>query len=74
LETIADYDRIVVMNEGQVAEYDSPYELLQRTDGLFRALVDQLGPEVRASFQKTTSMRHEAAYSAVAAEHEERIQ
>lgn len=54
LETIADYDRIVVMNAGQVAEYASPHELLQRSDGLFRGLVDQLGPEVRGLFEKTT--------------------
>lgn len=57
LETIADYDRIVVMNEGHVAEYASPYELLQQRDGLFRALIDQLGPELRASFEKTARRR-----------------
>ena len=59
LETIADYDRIVVMNAGQVAEYASAHDLLQHKEGLFRGLVDQLGPEVRASFEKTTSLAAE---------------
>ena len=61
LETIADYDRIVVMQAGQVAEYASPHELLQRTGGLFRGLVDQLGPEVRGSFERMALMRHSSS-------------
>lgn len=28
LNTIADYDKILVMNNGKVAEYDSPFKLL----------------------------------------------
>ena len=56
LETIADYDRVVVMHEGRVAEYASPRDLLRRPGGLFRGMVDQLGPELRASFEKTTSL------------------
>lgn len=61
LETIADYDRIVVMHAGQVAEYASPHELLQRPDGMFRGLVDHLGPAVRASFEHIALLRHEAS-------------
>ena len=57
LETIADYYRIVVMQ----AEYASPHELLQRTGGLFRGLVDQLGPEVRGSFERMALMRHSSS-------------
>jgi ABC-type transport system involved in cytochrome bd biosynthesis fused ATPase/permease subunit len=61
LETIADYDRVVVMRDGRVAEYDAPHALLQREAGLFRGLVDQLGPEIRASFVKTALARAHAA-------------
>ena len=50
LETIADYDIIVVMDAGHVAESGSPYELLQQSDGMFKSLVDGLGPEKRQEF------------------------
>ena len=49
LETIADYDKIVVMDHGSVAEVGSPHELLQQ-DGYFKGLIDELGPEKRAEF------------------------
>lgn len=45
LETIIDYDRILVMDAGRVAEFDSPSALLRKTDGLFSKMVDSLGPD-----------------------------
>ena len=39
LNTIIDYDRILVMDKGQLVEYDPPYELLGREDGAFAELV-----------------------------------
>jgi len=39
LETIADSDRIVVMEQGRVVEFDSPATLLTRPDGHFAALM-----------------------------------
>ena len=48
LETIADSDLIFVMNDGQLAEQGPPGELLEVEGGLFRALVDELGPERKA--------------------------
>lgn len=36
-----DYDRIVVMDNGRVAEVGRPAELLTRPDGLFAALVKE---------------------------------
>lgn len=54
LETIADYDTIVVMDQGLVAEQGAPLELLQREDGLFRHLVDELGDERKESFLQLT--------------------
>ncbi len=59
LETIADYDRIVVMNAGQVAEYGSLQELLEIESGQFRSLVDELGPEVKAQFLETAKKRYD---------------
>lgn len=42
LSTIADFDRILVMSEGQAVEYDSPRELLLK-QGLFWEMVGQSG-------------------------------
>ena len=39
LDTIADCDRILVMNDGLASEFDSSANLLNRKDSLYRALV-----------------------------------
>ena len=39
IETIVDSDYILVMNNGSVAEFAPPDELLKRENGLFTALV-----------------------------------
>jgi ABC-type multidrug transport system fused ATPase/permease subunit len=44
LNTIMDYDLILVMDSGQAAEFGSPAELLER-QGLFTELVNATGPE-----------------------------
>ncbi len=36
-----DYDKVLVLGEGAVLEYDSPYELLQLKDGHLRAMVNK---------------------------------
>jgi ATP-binding cassette subfamily C (CFTR/MRP) protein 1 len=41
LNTIMDSDRVLVLDEGRVAEFDSPAALLQKDDGHFRALVEK---------------------------------
>ena len=43
LSTIIGYDRIVVMNDGKVAEYDSPLALFDRPDSIFRGMCDRSG-------------------------------
>lgn len=42
IETIADYDKILVMDKGRVAEQGSPFELLQKK-GLFYRIVQDTG-------------------------------
>ncbi len=44
LPTIIDYDKVLVMDRGRVAEYDEPHVLLQRAS-LFSNLVDSTGSE-----------------------------
>lgn len=45
LDTIIDFDRILVMDRGRAAEFDTPANLLRRQDGIFADLVAQTGEE-----------------------------
>ncbi|ODN79695.1 hypothetical protein L202_03623 [Cryptococcus amylolentus CBS 6039] len=41
LQTVAYYDRILVMDAGKVAEFDSPLDLFDESESIFRALCDK---------------------------------
>ena len=41
IHTIADSDRIMVLSEGNIAEFDSPQNLLQTPGSHYRALVQE---------------------------------
>ncbi|KAJ8983672.1 hypothetical protein NQ317_003459 [Molorchus minor] len=43
LHTIMDSDKVLIMDAGQVAEFDHPHILLQNTEGVFSKLVYQTG-------------------------------
>lgn len=43
LNTIMDSDKVLVMNEGQVLEFDHPYILLQNEQSLFNNMVEETG-------------------------------
>ncbi|PIA14757.1 hypothetical protein COEREDRAFT_93717 [Coemansia reversa NRRL 1564] len=43
LRTVIDYDRILVLDKGKVAEFDTPHALLQRSDGIFRSMCEGSG-------------------------------
>lgn len=43
LTTIADFDRILVLNEGKVAEYGTPKELWEKDGGIFRDMCESSG-------------------------------
>jgi ABC-type multidrug transport system fused ATPase/permease subunit len=43
LSTVADFDRILVMGEGRIAEFDTPAALLRNEGGPFWTLVDNSG-------------------------------
>ncbi|OGM43993.1 ABC bile acid transporter [Aspergillus bombycis] len=40
LQTIADFDRVLVLHEGKAVEFGSPQDLMRSRHGLFRQLVD----------------------------------
>jgi len=41
IRTIADFDRVLVMNAGEIAEYDAPLKWMQQEDGIFRSLCER---------------------------------
>ncbi|KAJ1734938.1 hypothetical protein LPJ61_000812 [Coemansia biformis] len=43
LRTIIDYDRVLVLDRGAVAEFDTPARLLGREGGLFRGMCEESG-------------------------------
>ena len=43
LNTIVYYDRILVMDAGKVAEYDTPLNLFDKEDSIFRSLCNEAG-------------------------------
>lgn len=45
LSTIADFDRILVMDQGKVAEYDTPEHLISLEGGIFKGMVESSGEQ-----------------------------
>ncbi|XP_071455801.1 probable multidrug resistance-associated protein lethal(2)03659 [Hetaerina americana] len=43
LNTVIDYDRVLVLNEGKLVEFNHPHILLQNRDGLFYKMIQQTG-------------------------------
>jgi ABC-type multidrug transport system fused ATPase/permease subunit len=43
LSTVADFDRIIVMDQGRMVEFGTPQELLSIKGGVFQDLVEQSG-------------------------------
>jgi len=41
LQTVMDFDKIMVLDAGRIVEFDTPKTLLSRENGLLRALVDE---------------------------------
>jgi ATP-binding cassette subfamily C (CFTR/MRP) protein 1 len=48
LDTILDYDKVVVMNKGQLVEYGSPHKLLERQGSWFKSLYEEVGRDAEA--------------------------
>ncbi|KAJ3317920.1 hypothetical protein HDU76_001009 [Blyttiomyces sp. JEL0837] len=52
LNTLIDYDKILVLDHGRIVEYDSPATLLERADSAFGSFVDETGPTNAALLRK----------------------
>ncbi|XP_019646601.1 PREDICTED: multidrug resistance-associated protein 4-like isoform X1 [Branchiostoma belcheri] len=62
LNTIIDMDRIMVIDEGRIKEFDEAHDLLQREGGLFGKMLDQVGgraaAELRERAENLYKLRH----------------
>ncbi|KAJ6497501.1 hypothetical protein C8R45DRAFT_898828 [Mycena sanguinolenta] len=38
LKTVIDYDRLLVLDKGKLVEFDTPFALIQKEDGIFRGM------------------------------------
>ncbi|WVR05627.1 hypothetical protein IAU60_002649 [Kwoniella sp. DSM 27419] len=61
INTIMDSDRVLVMAEGKVAEYESPAVLMEREESLFRSLVKEAGLDKPASTAPASKAASRAA-------------
>ena len=43
LQTIVDYDKVLVLDKGEVVEFDHPWELINKEDGTFRSMCETSG-------------------------------
>jgi ABC-type multidrug transport system fused ATPase/permease subunit len=43
LQTIIDYDKVLVLDKGEVVEYDDPWELIRKEKGSFRGMCEMSG-------------------------------
>ncbi|KAF9231441.1 hypothetical protein BU15DRAFT_90912 [Melanogaster broomeanus] len=43
LRTVIDYDRLIVLDNGEVAEFDTPFNLIRKESGIFRRMCLQSG-------------------------------
>lgn len=59
LSTIADFDRILVMDDGRVAEFGVPHLLLQDPASALSSLVDATGPASAAHLRSIAKQSHE---------------
>ena len=52
LDTVMDYDKILVLGNGQVLEFGSPSDLLQKEGGPFASMVESTGPAMAEVLKK----------------------
>ncbi|KAI9350659.1 hypothetical protein BDR26DRAFT_929979 [Obelidium mucronatum] len=57
LLTIIDYDRVLVLKDGEASEYDHPDVLLKNPESIFTDLVNETGPDMSALLKRLAGKR-----------------
>jgi ATP-binding cassette subfamily C (CFTR/MRP) protein 4 len=60
LDTIIDYDMILVLGSGRILEYGNPYDLLNESSGHFTSLVEDTGLEMSQDLRRRARLAFEA--------------
>lgn len=62
LNTVIDFDFILVLDQGVIVEYDRPYNMLMKpptqANAWFRRMVDEMGDEAKQSLLKIAHAKH----------------
>ena len=64
LHTIIDSDRVLVLDAGQVIEFDSLYNLLQNPNGTFYDMVETTGKGMKEMLKEMALLVHQAKIKA----------
>lgn len=67
LNTIIDSDRVIIMDAGQVIEFDTPHALLSLPDSSFHRLVSETGAESLAKLKSAAAVKEQSRLEAMAA-------
>ncbi|KIP06892.1 hypothetical protein PHLGIDRAFT_128004 [Phlebiopsis gigantea 11061_1 CR5-6] len=63
LRTVIDYDRLIVLDKGELAEFDTPLNLIQKEGGIFRSMCLKSGTfaELEAAAKEKAASESKAA-------------
>ncbi|XP_029155458.1 multidrug resistance-associated protein 4-like isoform X2 [Nylanderia fulva] len=63
LNTIMDSDKVLIMDHGQMLEFDHPYVLLQNEKGHFSSMVQETGKLMAEQLKQTAKMAYEQQHT-----------
>lgn len=62
LNTVIDSDRVLVMESGKVVEFDHPWRLLEKSDGVFKSMIHQLEGHGAEQLRQAAKQHFESLY------------